>query len=573
MAATNVGQGLVEISAVSTIIGAPVAEALMHGHKAAPGLAWSPTSFFGLIHILKACIAIAIPDWARESAGLRNALVDEAIGVTFRIRTDRALKNRVDLGDAKAICNISSQGQRTGRIKRKLRAVEDGSLDDEEIEDRSTESIVMFALDKKTQLLLDTTFAAEKGEQTPVYRYKADVDGQPKAWKDWLLMLLSCIKIGEAIWLRLWGSSTLFFFTLLPWAHSFCVAVILQLLRLGRDDMRDTSVDKALGVMPTPLRLGGFGRIILGLSRNSRRHPLRRTLVGIGALVYGATLFGTFLTMGKERRRVIFVWIGFQMVWLLCRTVIYYLVESASAGRQGILTPEPWADMDADNRRRTLRMLTTISKHQISIHPRGISGYAADCSSFYDACKYLFKAKWTITNVLDDSHLEKRTVLEVATVINDNFIRSAVWFSGSIISNAEMYDAALCFFMIDANIIAVPCVRVYTCQCDLGDKGTRQRGNSHSGACPSLQWAMFVPVTSPADDTGALEWLFLSGNRMVGDKPFVRWTSREMHEKISSGYFRISMLGIADLEKALEVSRESCAVLSELLLPCRRALF
>ena len=89
----RVGGGLVEISAVTTIIGAPIAEALIHGLKAACGMAWAPMSCFGAIHVTKACLSASVPDRLRESMGLRNQFVDAAIGVMLRV--DQA-KNRVD---------------------------------------------------------------------------------------------------------------------------------------------------------------------------------------------------------------------------------------------------------------------------------------------------------------------------------------------------------------------------------------------------------------------------------------------------------------------------------------------
>jgi hypothetical protein len=60
--AERVGGGLVDISAVATIVGAPVAEALIHGLKAACGMAWAPTGCFGAIHVTKACLSASVPD-------------------------------------------------------------------------------------------------------------------------------------------------------------------------------------------------------------------------------------------------------------------------------------------------------------------------------------------------------------------------------------------------------------------------------------------------------------------------------------------------------------------------------
>ena len=44
-AAQGLGGNLIEISAVATIIGAPTAEALIHGLKGACGMAWAPDEF------------------------------------------------------------------------------------------------------------------------------------------------------------------------------------------------------------------------------------------------------------------------------------------------------------------------------------------------------------------------------------------------------------------------------------------------------------------------------------------------------------------------------------------------
>src|SRR5947207_13020662 len=79
--AVLVGKGLVEISAVATLIGATVAERLTLGLKGAGGLAWSSITVFGEIHVAKAAIAASVPDWARVAPGLRSDIVATSIGL------------------------------------------------------------------------------------------------------------------------------------------------------------------------------------------------------------------------------------------------------------------------------------------------------------------------------------------------------------------------------------------------------------------------------------------------------------------------------------------------------------
>jgi len=93
----------VEISAVATIIGAPIAEALIHGLNGACGMVWAPMSTFGAIHVTKACLSASGPDWLREAMGLSNPIVSAATGVMLPITLSKPAKNRVDLGNAKAV--------------------------------------------------------------------------------------------------------------------------------------------------------------------------------------------------------------------------------------------------------------------------------------------------------------------------------------------------------------------------------------------------------------------------------------------------------------------------------------
>src|SRR2546421_6119101 len=111
MSATEgIGRGLVGISAVVTIIGAPTAEALIHGLKGACGMCWAPMSCFGAIHIAKACLSASVPDWLREPMGLNNPFVDSAIRVMLKIDHMKQAQNRTDIGDACAIQVATRRG-------------------------------------------------------------------------------------------------------------------------------------------------------------------------------------------------------------------------------------------------------------------------------------------------------------------------------------------------------------------------------------------------------------------------------------------------------------------------------
>jgi len=95
----RVGSGLVEIAAITALIGSTTAESLVLGNRGAPGLAWSSMSVFGALSVTKGCIAAATPGWLRETMGVRNGLTDSAIGLSLNLaskymnREDMARKN------------------------------------------------------------------------------------------------------------------------------------------------------------------------------------------------------------------------------------------------------------------------------------------------------------------------------------------------------------------------------------------------------------------------------------------------------------------------------------------------
>jgi len=101
--ATQLSSGVIEISAVATLIGAPIAESMTLGLKSAVALPWASMTLFGMVHVAKASLAAAVPDWLREPLGLQNANVDAALGLMHELQARHPAKSRVDLGDPAGI--------------------------------------------------------------------------------------------------------------------------------------------------------------------------------------------------------------------------------------------------------------------------------------------------------------------------------------------------------------------------------------------------------------------------------------------------------------------------------------
>ena len=585
----TISGGLVEISTVATLIGAPIAEALVHGLRGAGGLAWAPMSSFGLLHVVKACLAAAVPDWARESIGLRNSHVDDALGLVFPLRPEEAVKNRVDVGDAKAVLVDRGPVGGTGRWRggrreereEKVKTAGGDAASSSSSPPPSSQSAEglggsrvsrLYCLDRKTALLLAALRRQVDGGEVPVYRYLPDTDGSPTYGQDWVVLASSLAKLGEVLWLWKWGSQILWITTAIPWAWGFIAAVVLQVLDLGRDNPIDASVDIVAGALPTPLTTGGEGVIVLGTPRNVRRSAVRRALMGAGVPLNLVPLFVTFLSMQRETHAVAYLWVGFQALWLAGRGLVYYLAESAAAVRQAVLETKAWSGSDKATQERVLLALDAVVRHQATIHPRGPKVYLTECTSFLSVPPFFSQASWQLTSEidLDSPAAENLSSIEVLNAVGDVFFRTVVWARGADLENGELYDSCLLFIKPpgpahrgqhsssgsgSGSVQALTCVRARACDCPLFGKGVRQRGNTH--LCPTKQWRTFIRCRRG----GVVVWMYIHAHTMIGEHGFEVFTDDEINTSFATGAFRISFQNTGQLQTAWDASLRACELL------------
>ena len=83
----QVGTGLIEIAALTTLIGSSSAESLILGDRGGAGVSWASVSAFGSVSIIKGCISGASPDWLRQTLGVRSAASDGAIGLRLNLKS------------------------------------------------------------------------------------------------------------------------------------------------------------------------------------------------------------------------------------------------------------------------------------------------------------------------------------------------------------------------------------------------------------------------------------------------------------------------------------------------------
>lgn len=138
-----------------------------------------------MVHVAKASLAAAIPDWLREPLGLHNANVDAALGLMHELRARQSNNSRTDLGDPAGIMIsrkvLSQKRQATKRLN---------------IYRKDTETAMeVYQLDRMFRLFINTTPEPDPGKHILLYEFMPD-DGKLSLWlKDVIILAASLCKL------------------------------------------------------------------------------------------------------------------------------------------------------------------------------------------------------------------------------------------------------------------------------------------------------------------------------------------------------------------------------------------
>ena len=117
----NFGNGLIEIAALTTLIGSTTAGDLILGNRGAAGIVWGSISAFGSSSVIKACASAASPGWLRQMLGLRTTSSDGTVGMDLSLdrRKNVAKRMRGTLDVPLGVCSLSSDSDHS--VSRDLR--------------------------------------------------------------------------------------------------------------------------------------------------------------------------------------------------------------------------------------------------------------------------------------------------------------------------------------------------------------------------------------------------------------------------------------------------------------------
>jgi hypothetical protein len=101
----NLGNGLIEIAALTSLIGSAAAQSLALGDKGPAGLVWATMTIFGMISIVTVFTASATPGWLRDSVGVRGPMSDAVVGLSLDLNKSFKCRGRGE--PAKAVeCEV-----------------------------------------------------------------------------------------------------------------------------------------------------------------------------------------------------------------------------------------------------------------------------------------------------------------------------------------------------------------------------------------------------------------------------------------------------------------------------------
>lgn len=205
--------------------------------------------------------------------------------------------------------------------------------------------------------------------------------------------------------------------------------------------------------------------ILLGVPLNPRRGVTWRVIWAIGSFVAVGSLVSIYLLLGKQTQRYVYIWAGFQSLWLVCRSIFYHLATETD-DLTHMISRVTSTHRPPKFKARMLGIVVALSKHQILVHPRsslrGPWCYLEDMDTMPKIQQILESSAWDIVEFpLDSTHLNLSAPVEIEIlgIISDTVLSSVAWIHGSKLTPMDLYDSIILQVKIGSKIRLVPGAR------------------------------------------------------------------------------------------------------------------
>ncbi|KAL8900096.1 MAG: hypothetical protein Q9207_005864 [Kuettlingeria erythrocarpa] len=557
LASSDFGAGLIEIAALTALIGSTTAESLVLGNRGAPGLLWGTMSIFGALSVIKACVAAATPGWLRETIGVRSKETDGALGIALTLN-DSSLRNR---RHAVGVCGVSCEIIRDG-----------GELSEKAEGAEATETARrdVYAFDQSVSGILD--LIPDEESQEAFHILVPDVYYHEIAtrifWKDWAAILLSTVKLVEVFMLWKHNALKLCLIGLCSWIYFFCVSMALQAAGVSREmsgRARERQLDILAGPLPTPVKAGGQFKILLGAPYNVRHSRLWRVAWILGSLVSIGSVVAAYMALSSQKPMIFAEWVGFQSLWLVLRSSFYHIAENADRVFQHpILLRKEWAGLSRPLKARVRGLVHALSLYQMHVHPRGFYCYGEDDRTIRDTYIPRLLFPLSAQHRADGTS----TTIFISAVLGDTLLSSASFVKGRKFAPLDKYDTCVVIIRTPEGEIAVPAARVMTgtppprnpdhvetgFELLLPPRGGANRGKS------DCTWWYWIPC-----EEGWWMEVHTTDLRIRGERHAKVISGASLTKHLSSGELYISISEVAHVEEIVANSRRGFDAVQSLL--------
>jgi hypothetical protein len=258
-------------------------------------------------------------------------------------------------------------------------------------------------------------------------------------------------------------------------------------------------------------------------------------------------VIATFLALGGHPPTASYLWIGFQVLWLLGRIVAFEALPLGPV-KEGPIVSRKWHSQSRRIQHRVIHLIFGLARQQVTTHPRRAMFYQEDVLSALSLAGLFVDVQWSMTPVLPVSD----ACVEIVAVVGDTLLRSGAWIKGTLLDNSDLYDCSLLLIRAGGQLHAVPSVRVLSLITEHANEsnlstGFDPRGTSNAGT--QVHWLLWIPVCRME---GAGQCLELTGTKLLGKRKEGTILERhELEERLRSGILNISLTGLEDVERTL----------------------
>jgi hypothetical protein len=367
----------------------------------------------------------------------------------------------------------------------------------------------------------------------------------PSLKADWKGLGISALKTLEVVAMWRVQGDLIWCVAGLPWFYFFICAGLLHQQRLSRGYINDTNhiaTDVIAGQLPVPSRAGNERKVILGVPQDFRRSSLWKAVWACGSIVCTASLITLYVLVATQESIAIYIWLGFQLFWLLLRSIYFHFSQVSRKGAYHSLIQGDLHSIDSTTRKRVLNLILALSQYQIHNHPRGFYSYEDELLAWESTeaisswIQDHFRPYFDTRMVKHGDHKSKE--VNFVSVIGDTYLSSAAWLHGSKLTGIDLYDSCIAIISYTGTLFAIPSARVLgglaRNKIDVEKAGLPQhppKGSSNWGP-DAVQWIYWIPCSDG-------RWLETRTEDMkiIGRREFELLTDSDITRRLSKMWF------------------------------------